>query len=71
MPRWGLADVLISLVIALVVPSLVLGAVLSAGASRSSPLVLLLSLTLPWLGFGLWPILSTRLQGNGPTSTSG
>jgi membrane protease YdiL (CAAX protease family) len=66
-PRWGLADVLISLVIALVVPSLVLGALLSAGASRSNPLLLLLSLTLPWLGFGLWPILSTRLQGNGPT----
>ena len=29
--------------------------------------MLLLSLMLPWLGFGLWPIVTTRLQGNGPT----
>ena len=66
-PRWGLADVLIALLIALVVPTLVLGAVLSAGVARNGALVLLLSLTLPWLGFGLWPIVTTRFQGNGPT----
>jgi membrane protease YdiL (CAAX protease family) len=66
-PRWGLADVLIAILIAIIVPTLVLGAVLSAGAARDGGLVLLLSLVLPWLGFGLWPILTTRLQGNGPT----
>ena len=66
-PRWGLPDVLIALLIALIVPTLVLGVVLAAGAASTSPLVLLLSLALPWLGFGLWPILSTRLRGNGPT----
>jgi membrane protease YdiL (CAAX protease family) len=66
-PRWGLADVLIALIVALVVPTLVLGVVLSSGAARNGALVLLLSLTLPWLGFGLWPIVTTRRQGNGPT----
>ncbi len=66
-PRWGLADVLIALLLALVVPTLVLGGLLSAGVNRNGPLVLLLSLTLPWIGFGLWPIVTTRLQGNGPT----
>ena len=66
-PRWGLADVLIAILIALIVPSLILGAVLAAGAAKDGGLVLLLSLMLPWLGFGLWPILTTRLQGNGPT----
>jgi len=65
-PRWGLPDVLIAILIALVVPSLVLGAVISAGVARNGGLVLLLSLMLPWLGFGLWPIVTTRLQGNGP-----
>jgi uncharacterized protein len=66
-PRWGLADVLIALLLALVVPTLVLGGLLSAGVNRNGALVLLLSLTLPWIGFGLWPIVTTRLQGNGPT----
>jgi membrane protease YdiL (CAAX protease family) len=66
-PRWGMVDVLVAILIALIVPSLILGAVLASGASRTSPLVLLLSLTLPWLGFGLWPIVATRTRGNGPT----
>jgi membrane protease YdiL (CAAX protease family) len=61
-----MGDIVIALIIAVVVPTLVLGAVLSAGVPRTGPVVLLLSLTLPWLGFGLWPIITTRLQGNGP-----
>lgn len=66
-PRWGMADVVIALLLALVVPTIVLGAVLAAGVARNGAVVLLLSLVLPWLGFGLWPIVTTRLQGNGPT----
>jgi membrane protease YdiL (CAAX protease family) len=66
-PRWGLADVFLAILIALVVPTLVLGVVLSAGVARDGSLVLLLSLMLPWLGFGLWPVVATRLRGNGPT----
>lgn len=65
--RWGLPDVLISLVLALLVPMVVVSGVLSAGVSRNGAVVLLLSLTLPWVGFGLWPLLTTRIQGNGAT----
>jgi uncharacterized protein len=65
--RWGMPDILISLALALFVPLVVVSAVLSAGASSSGALVLLLSLTLPWIGFGLWPLVTTRIQGNGAT----
>ena len=65
--RWGLPDVVIALLIALFVPLVVVSAVLAAGASRNGAVVLLLSLMLPWVGFGLWPLVTTRLQGNGAT----
>jgi membrane protease YdiL (CAAX protease family) len=65
-PRWGLPDVAIALLVALLVPAFVLGGLLAAGVPSHGTLVLLLSLSLPWLGFGLWPVLTTRLQGNGP-----
>ena len=64
--RWGLADVGIAIVAALLVPVLVLGALIAAGVPKSGGVVLLLSAALPWVGFGLWPWLTTRLQGNGP-----
>ena len=65
--RWGLPDIVISLLLALFVPLFVVSGVLAAGASSNGALVLLLSLALPWVGFGLWPVVTTRLQGNGPT----
>ena len=65
--RWGMTDVVVAILLALVVPTVVLGAVLSAGVARNGAAVLLLSLVLPWVGFGLWPFLTTRLQGNGAT----
>ena len=65
--RWGLPDVVIALLIALFVPLVVVSGVLAAGASRNGAVVLLLSLMLPWVGFGLWPLVTTRLQGNGAT----
>lgn len=64
--RWGMADVLIALLLALLVPSLVLGGLIAAGVPRLGAVVLLGSAMLPWIGFGLWPWLTTRLQGNGP-----
>lgn len=64
--RWGLGDVVVTLVLGLVVPVLGVGGAIAAGASTDGAVVLLLSLTLPWVGFGLWPILTTRIQGNGP-----
>ncbi|MFN8156056.1 MAG: type II CAAX endopeptidase family protein [Candidatus Nanopelagicales bacterium] len=65
-PRWGLKDVFVAILVALVVPTIVLGFVLAAGAPRGGGVVLLASLALPWLGFGLYPWIATRLQGNGP-----
>lgn len=65
--RWGLPDILIALLLALFVPLVVVSGVLSAGVSRTGAVVLMLSLTLPWVGFGLWPLVTTRVQGNGAT----
>ncbi len=64
-PRWGLADVAIAILLALLVPLVVLSTFLAAGAPRDGALILLGAATLPWIGFGLWPWLTTRLQGNG------
>ena len=64
-PRWGLADVAIAMLLAVFVPTLVLGAVLGLGVPRDGAVILLGSAVLPWVGFGLWPWLTTRLQGNG------
>jgi len=63
--RWGMADIAISIVLALFVPILVLSLVVAAGAPLKGSAVLLGSAVLPWLGFGLWPWFTTRLQGNG------
>ena len=66
-PRWGLPDVAIAILLALFVPTLVLGSMLAAGVPRDGAVILLGSAMLPWVGFGLWPWITTRLQGNGPT----
>jgi len=63
--RWGMRDVAFALLIAIVVPTLILGLVLAAGVSATSGVVLLASLALPWLGFGLYPWWATRAKGNG------
>ena len=63
--RWGMPDIGIAVLIALFVPVTILSGVLATGVPRDGTVVLLLSLTLPWLGFGLWPLLTTRRQGNG------
>lgn len=64
-PRWGLVDVAVSILLVVFVPTLVLGAALAAGAPRNGAVILLGSAVLPWIGFGLWPWLTTKLQGNG------
>jgi membrane protease YdiL (CAAX protease family) len=63
--RWGLVDVAVSILLALIVPLLVLGTAIAVGAPVDGAVVLLGSATLPWVGFGLWPWLTTRIQGNG------
>jgi membrane protease YdiL (CAAX protease family) len=64
-PRWGMKDVAIAILVALVVPGIILVALIAAGLPRSGGAVLLASLALPWLGFGLYPWWATRSQGNG------
>lgn len=64
-PRWGLADVAIAILLTVFVPILVLGTLLSLGVPRDGTAILLGSAALPWVGFGLWPWLTTKLQGNG------
>ena len=66
LPWWGLWDLGAALLIAILAPSFIVLAVLAAGAARNGALVLLLSLATPWLGFALYPVIATRLKGNGP-----
>ena len=63
-PRWGLWDVtwagIATFVIGLVAGGLLLWVDAPLGVQ------ILLGLTLPWLAMGGWPLLVTRLRGNGP-----
>jgi len=63
--RWGMGDVAFALLIAVLVPTLILSVVLAAGVPSTSGAVLIASLALPWLGFGLYPWWATRTKGNG------
>jgi membrane protease YdiL (CAAX protease family) len=63
--RWGLADIAIALLLSLFAPILILGLASALGAHPGTAVFLVLALTSPWVGFGLWPWLTTRLQGNG------
>ena len=64
-PRWGWGDVGLALLISIVVPVILVVAALSAGFARNGSVVILLSLTSPWIGFALYPLLATRAKGNG------
>jgi len=63
-PRWGIPDFLIALLgfLVLSVPAVLLGEF----AGWPLAWTLLLSVLLPWLALGGWPLLTTWLQGNGP-----
>jgi hypothetical protein len=63
---WGLADVLVALLLSLLIPSIVVGVLLAVGAPKNGTVIILASLISPWVGFGLWPAFATRRQGNGP-----
>ena len=64
-PRWGLADVAVLVVGGVLLPLLVLSALLAAGLPQHSSGFLLLAAATPWIVFAGWPLLTTRLQGNG------
>ena len=66
-PRWGIPDALLaivgSLLLAVVAVVVVAGTV---GAGAASGVTLLVGLLVPWLALAGWPLLATRLRGNGP-----
>jgi membrane protease YdiL (CAAX protease family) len=65
-PRWGLADIAIAMLLAVIVPVIVLSVMAALGAGPGTSAFFVASFVSPWVGFGLWPWLTTRLQGNGP-----
>ncbi len=65
-PRWGLPDVVVALLLGLLVPLFILSGLIAFGAAPDGAVVLLGAAALPWIGFAVWPWLTTRLQGNGP-----
>lgn len=64
--RWGLADVAIALLLSVIAPVVGLSVLAALGSGVGTPAFSIGAFVLPWIGFGLWPILTTRLQGNGP-----
>ena len=65
-PRWGLKDVAVALIGGLLVSAVGVSVLLGLGVDRGGAVALLGSLALPWIGFGLYPWVATRVQGNGP-----
>lgn len=63
-PRWGLWDVLITIVLTLVI-ALGAGALLVVLDAPTSVEVIL-GTAAPWIALAGWPILATRWRGNGP-----
>ncbi len=64
-PRWGLADVAVLVIGGFLLPLFILSALLAAGLPQHSGAFLLLAAGSPWVVFAGWPLLTTRLQGNG------
>ena len=63
-PRWGLWDVLWTALGALLIAGTAAAALQVTNAPTS--LVINLGTTLPWIAMAGWPLLVTRLRGNGP-----
>lgn len=64
-PRWGLVDIVVLVIGGLLVPVIVLSVALALGMPRHGGGFLLLAAVSPWIVFAGWPLLTTRLQGNG------
>ena len=64
-PGWGMVDVLIALVLSFLAPAFIVGGMVALGLPTNGAAVLLASFTTSWIGFGLWPWVTARIQGNG------
>ena len=63
-PRWGLWDVVLAGIAALVIGLAVGGALYAVDAPVG--VQILIGTTAPWLAFAGWPVLATVRRGNGP-----
>ena len=63
--RWGLLDVVITIVGALMIPVIILSVAVSAGLPQHGSAILILGSVTVWLPLAGWPWLTTYLQGNG------
>jgi uncharacterized protein len=63
-PRWGLWDVVLAGIAALVIGVVVGGALYAIDAPVG--VQILVGTTAPWLAFAGWPIIATARRGNGP-----
>jgi hypothetical protein len=65
-PTWGMGDAIISLVGAMGI-SLVVGlALMSQNIDPENSWGLIIAFSAPWIALAGWPIVATRLKGNGP-----
>jgi len=65
-PKWGMGDAIITLVGAIGF-SLIIGlALMSQNIDPENSWGLIIAFSAPWLALAGWPILATRLKGNGP-----
>ncbi len=63
-PRWGLWDVVIGLIAAVLIGVSVAGALYALDAPVG--IQVLVGVTAPWLALGAWPLVATARRGNGP-----
>lgn len=63
-PRWGLWDVLIGLAGTVLIAAVTIAILLIADAPLATEV--LVGTTAPWIFLAGWPLLVTRLRGNGP-----
>ena len=63
-PRWGLWDVVIGMIAAVVIGVAIAGALYALDAPVG--VQVLVGVTAPWLALAGWPLLATAWRGNGP-----
>jgi len=64
-PQWGLGDVVGTLLAGIVVSAFAGVIMMALGIDPKHNWALILTLTLPWLAYVLYPLLATKYKGNG------
>jgi len=65
-PTWGMGDAIISLVGAMGISLIVGLALMSQNIDPENSWGLIIAFSAPWIALAGWPIVATRLKGNGP-----